>query len=317
MANKEIFTFLSSNKQTTIHAVRWIPESGEYHSVLQIAHGMTEYVERYQEFAEFMTSQGYLVVGHDHLGHGDSVESPEDWGYISDERGEQYMIADIHKLRKMTEKENPGLPYFILGHSMGSYLLRKYITRYGEGLAGALIMGTGSVPDIATKTGMQVAKSIACVKGWHYRSRFMEKLFFSGSFRKFSMGRENPENNWLTKDLDLVQKYYGEPKCTFRFTLNGFYNVMKVVCFDNQAKYIARIPKDLPIILLSGANDPVGDLGKGVRKVEKQLKKAGIKDLSCMLYENDKHEILNETDRAVVYQDILNWCESRAGRKEI
>ncbi len=311
MAKKEIFTFLSSNKKATIHGVRWIPESGVYHAVLQIAHGMTEYVERYQAFAEFMTDHGYLVVGHDHLGHGDSVESPDDWGYISDERGEQYMIADMNKVRRMTAKENPGLPYFMLGHSMGSYLLRKYITRYGEGLAGALIVGTGSVPDVATKTGMKVAKSIAAVKGWRYRSRFMERLFFSGSFRKFSLGRENPENNWLSKDLELVRQYYGEPKCSFHFTLNGFYNVMKVVYFDNQARYTARIPKDLPIILLSGDNDPVGDLGKGVLRVEKQFKKAGIKDLSCKLYLGDRHEILNETDRDVVYQDVLNWCEAR------
>ena len=206
MAQKEFFTFLSANQKTNIHGVKWVPESGAYQAVLQIVHGMTEYVERYQEFAEYMAKHGYLVVGHDHLGHGDSVESPDDWGYISEERGEQYMIADIHKVRCMTKKENPGLPYFILGHSMGSYLLRKYITRYGRGLAGAVIMGTGSVPDIATKTGMRIAKCIACFKGWHYRSRLMERIFFSGSFRKFSMGRKDPENNWLSKDLDLVKK---------------------------------------------------------------------------------------------------------------
>ena len=135
MAKKEYFTFLSSDKKTKIHGVSWTPESGEYTAVLQICHGMTEYVERYQEFAAYMTEHGYLVVGHDHLGHGDSVRSREDWGYIADERGEQYMIADIHKVRKITQRENPGLPYFILGHSMGSYLLRKYITRYGEGLS--------------------------------------------------------------------------------------------------------------------------------------------------------------------------------------
>ena len=311
MAQKEFFTFLSANQKTNIHGVKWVPESGAYQAVLQIVHGMTEYVERYQEFAEYMAKHGYLVVGHDHLGHGNSVESPDDWGYISEERGEQYMIADIHKVRCMTKRENPGLPYFILGHSMGSYLLRKYITRYGRGLAGAVIMGTGSVPDITTKTGMRIAKCIACFKGWHYRSRLMERIFFSGSFRKFSMGRKDPENNWLSKDLDLVKKYYGEPKCSFHFTLNGFYNVMKVVYFDNQAEYTKKIPKDLPIVLLSGADDPVGDLGKGVKRVEKQLRKAGIRDLYCRLYANDRHEILNETDRDVVYFDILSWCEKR------
>ncbi len=311
MAKKEYFTFLSSDKKTKIHGVTWTPESGEYTAVLQICHGMTEYVERYQEFAAYMTEHGYLVVGHDHLGHGDSVRSREDWGYIADERGEQYMIADIHKVRKITQRENPGLPYFILGHSMGSYLLRKYITRYGEGLSGAIIVGTGSVPDVVLKTGMRTAECIALLKGWRHRSRLMEKLFFSGSFRKFSMGSEDPENNWLTKDVSRIEKYYGEPRCSFHFTLNGFYNVMKVVSFDNQMKYMNRIPKDLPIVLLSGENDPVGDLGRGVKRVEKQLRKAGIQDLYCKLYANDRHEILNETDRDVVYGDILAWCEKR------
>lgn len=311
MAKKEYFTFLSSDKKTKIHGVTWTPESGEYTAVLQICHGMTEYVERYQEFAAYMTEHGYLVVGHDHLGHGDSVRSREDWGYIADERGEQYMIADIHKVRKITQKENPGLPYFILGHSMGSYLLRKYITRYGGGLSGAIIVGTGSVPDVVLKTGMRTAECIALLKGWRHRSRLMEKLFFSGSFRKFSMGSEDPENNWLTKDVSRIEKYYGEPRCSFHFTLNGFYNVMKVVSFDNQMKYMNRIPKDLPIVLLSGENDPVGDLGRGVKRVEKQLRKAGIQDLYCKLYANDRHEILNETDRDVVYGDILAWCEKR------
>lgn len=300
MAKKEYFTFLSSDKKTKIHGVSWTPESGEYTAVLQICHGMTEYVERYQEFAAYMTEHGYLVVGHDHLGHGDSVRSREDWGYIADERGEQYMIADIHKVRKITQRENPGLPYFILGHSMGSYLLRKYITRYGEGLSGAIIVGTGSVPDVVLKTGMRTAECIALLKGWRHRSRLMEKLVFSGSFRKFSMGSEDPENNWLTKDVSRIEKYYGEPRCSFHFTLNGFYNVMKVVSFDNQMKYMNRIPKDLPIVLLSGENDPVGDLGRGVKRVEKQLRKAGIQDLYCKLYANDRHEILNETDRDVV-----------------
>ena len=311
MAKKEYFTFLSSDKKTKIHGVSWTPESGEYTAVLQICHGMTEYVERYHEFAAYMTEHGYLVVGHDHLGHGDSVRSREDWGYIADERGEQYMIADIHKVRKITQRENPGLPYFILGHSMGSYLLRKYITRYGQGLSGAIIVGTGSVPDVVLKTGMRTAECIALLKGWRHRSRLMEKLVFSGSFRKFSMGSEDPENNWLTKDVSRIEKYYGEPRCSFHFTLNGFYNVMKVVSFDNQMKYMNRIPKDLPIVLLSGKNDPVGDLGRGVKRVEKQLRKAGIQDLYCKLYANDRHEILNETDRDVVYGDILAWCEKR------
>ena len=316
MAKKEVFTFLSSDKKTMLHGVRWLPDSGEYTAVLQIAHGMIEYVERYEEFASYMTARGYLVVGHDHLGHGDSVESPEGWGYIAKERGDQLMIEDMHQLRLMTERENPGMPYFMLGHSMGSYLLRKYITQYGKGLFGALVVGTGSVPDIATKAGMFVTKCVARVKGWRYRNRFVESLFFFGPYRRFSMNGEDLENSRLTKDTAIAAKYYGEPKCSYHFTLNGYYTVMQVVYYDNQAENTAKIPKELPVILLSGADDPVGNMSRGVLRVKKQLERAGIRDLSCRLYENDRHEILNETDRDVVYRDILKWCESRKRRRQ-
>lgn len=324
MAKKENFTFLSADKKTMLHGVRWIPESGEsgeskesgeYEAVLQIAHGMVEYVERYEEFAEYMAKRGYLVVGHDHLGHGDSVKSQEDWGYIAEADADCLMIEDMHGLRTMIQKENPGLPYFMLGHSMGSYLLRKYITEYGRGLAGALIVGTGSVPDISTRVGMFLTECMARFKGWRYRSRFVEKLFFSGPYHKFSMDGKDLKNNWLSKDLEIAANYYAEPRCTFRFTLNGFQTVMKVVYYDNQAKNTAKIPKELPLILLSGADDPVGNLSKGVLLVKKRLEEAGIKDLTCKLYENDRHEILNETDRAAVYRDILKWCEAHKNHK--
>lgn len=311
MAKKEIFTFESTDKKTNLHGVKWLPDSGEYTAVLQIAHGMIEYIERYDEFASYMAERGYLVVGHDHLGHGESVKSTDDWGYIAEKESDRLMIEDMQKLRLLTQKENPGMPYFMLGHSMGSYLLRKYLTVYGKGLAGALVVGTGTVPDIATKTGMLLAKCIARFKGWRHRSKFMENLFFSGAYHKYCMDGTDLARNWLTKDLTIAGKYYKDPKCTFRFTLNGFYTVMKVVLYDNQAENAAKIPEKLPMILLSGADDPVGNMGKGVRLVEKQLKEAGVKDLTCKLYENDRHEILNEADRDVVYRDILKWCETR------
>lgn len=315
MVKKEIFTFLSEDGRTPLHGVRWIPESGRYEAVLQIVHGMVEYVERYEEFARYMAERGYLVVGHDHLGHGDSVKSPEDWGYIAEKDADRLMIEDMHRLRTITQKENRNIPYFMLGHSMGSYLLRKYITVYGKGLAGALIVGTGSVPDIAAKAGMQVIKCLARLRGWRYRSRFVEKLFFSGAYHKFSMDGKDLKNNWLTKDLDIAANYYAEPRCTFHFTLNGYFTVIKLVYYDNQPENTAKIPKELPLILLSGADDPVGNMSKGVLLVKKQLKEAGIKDLTCKLYENDRHEILNETDRAIVYRDILKWCEAHKKHK--
>ena len=135
MAKEEKFTFLSADGKTTIHAVKWIPEDGKYEAILQITHGMIEFVERYRPFAEFLTENGFMVVGHDHLGHGDSVASKDDWGYFA-ENPSDTVIADMHALRTMIQKENPGVPYFMMGHSMGSYMLRKYLTIHNDDLRG-------------------------------------------------------------------------------------------------------------------------------------------------------------------------------------
>lgn len=311
MARKENFSFLSSDGRTRIHAVRWVPDSGEYRAVFQIVHGMVEFIERYSDFANDLTKKGFLVVGHDHLGHGASVATREDWGYIAKEQGSTCMVRDIHKLRLLTERENPGIPYFILGHSMGSYLVRKYITKYGQGLSGVIIMGTGTVPEKVCNIGMKLLKTMARFFGWHYRNPLLEKLFFFGPFSKFDMDGSNPQNSWLTRDAEVVKRYYADERCTFKFTLNGYYSLLQTIAYDGRRRNMEKIPKELPILLLSGDRDPVGNFGKGVRKVERQLKKVGIRDLSCKLYVDGRHEILNEVDRENVYEDIVKWCENR------
>ena len=164
MAKEEKFTFLSADGKTTIHAVRWIPEDGNYEAILQITHGMIEFVERYRPFADFLTQNAFMVVGHDHLGHGDSVASREDWGYFA-ENPSDTVITDMHTLRTMVQKENPGVPYFMMGHSMGSYMLRKYLTVYNDDLRGAIIMGTGCVPDSMTRLGINVCRFLAKIFG--------------------------------------------------------------------------------------------------------------------------------------------------------
>ena len=157
MTKEEVFSFPSADGRTTVHAVRWTPEDGKYRAVLQITHGMVEYIERYRAFAEFLNDNGFLVVGHDHIGHGESVVSKDEWGFFA-EHPSDTVVADMHALREITRKEHPGVPYFMLGHSMGSYMLRKYLAIHGEGLTGAIIMGTGCIPDNTTKLAMFIAK---------------------------------------------------------------------------------------------------------------------------------------------------------------
>lgn len=313
---RENLEFRSRDGKTMIQAVCWSPDSGEYHSVLQIIHGMVEYKERYEPFAEFLTEHGYMVVMHDHLGHGESVLSKEDWGCIDGKDPSGILVKDIHTLRGMIQKKNPGKPYFIMGHSMGSYMLRKYLAKYGDNLDGAIIMGTGYMPDGITRLAIGLTRMIARFRGWRYRSAFVEKLTFSGPYKKYDVTGVKAEKSWLTKDTEIVKAYYTNPKCTFKFTLNAYRGLFEAVYFDNQPKNVDKIPKDLPILLVSGEDDPVGDLGAGVKKVYQMFQKAGIRDVMCRLYKNDRHEILNETDREVVYEDILLWLNKKREKKQ-
>lgn len=307
MATEEVFQFASKDGRTKIHAVKWIPDAGEYKAVLQITHGMIEFIERYRNFAEYLTKNGYLVVGHDHIGHGASVVSDEDWGYFAPEHPSDILVEDMHELRLLVQKENPGKPYFMLGHSMGSYMLRKYLALHGEGLAGAIVMGTGYMPDARARLGMRMAKFLSVFFGWKHRSKLLTNISFGGPYKKYDLTGGDVHNSWLTKDPEIVKFYYQEPRCTFVFTVNGYYGVAEAVLFDNQPENIAKMPKELPIFLISGAEDPVGESGKGVKIVYDQYDKAGIEDITWKLYEQDRHEILNETDKKAVYHDILAW----------
>lgn len=308
MAQK-IFSFLSADGKTRIHGVCWKTEAAQPKGILQITHGMVEYIERYEAFAEFMNRQGFLVVGHDHLGHGESVNSKEDWGFFVEKRGSDILVEDMHRLRRIVEKKYPQLPYFMLGHSMGSFLLRKYLCRYGANLAGAVIMGTGDQPDAVLCLGKAVCRLMAAFRGWRYRSPLLQKLAFAGNEGRFRS--ENQANSWLTKDAAIVKAYSENPKCTFQFTLNGFYNLFDTIWYVKRKKHLVRMPKDLPLFFVSGEEDPVGAYGAGVRRVYRLYQKLGMQDLTIRLYPSDRHEILNELDRDQVYQDLAGWIAAK------
>ena len=305
------FTFLSNDGKTAIHAVKWLPDSGEYHAILQITHGMVEYIERYAPFAEFLTTKGYMVVGHDHIGHGQSVASKEDWGFFCDGTPSDTVVADMHKLRTLIQEENPSLPYFMLGHSMGSFMLRKYLSYHNDNLRGVIIMGTGFIPANVTKLAIGLTKIIGKIRGSKHRSKFISNLAFGADYKEFDMTGAHPEKSWLTKDVDIVRKYYQTPECTFMFTVNGYQGLFEAVNFCCDAENAKLIPKKLPMFIVSGEQDPVGGLGKGVKDTYYLYQEAGLLDLTYKMYENDRHEILNETDKQVVFDDILAWMNVR------
>lgn len=304
---KEEFQFLSADKRTQIHAVKWIPDDGEYTAILQITHGMQEHIDRYEEFAGYLNRQGVLVVGNDHLGHGDSVYDASEYGYFTKENPSDALVADMHTLREIIQKQEPEKPYFMLGHSMGSYMLRKYITIHPEALRGVILVGTGSMPDRTMKLGMNICRFLGKVKGWHHKSRLVKKLSYMGPYKQYDLTGADKENSWLSKETAVVEAFYNDPRAGFDFTVNGYYGLMEAVYYDNQPEHIAKIPRRLPIFLVSGDQDPVGDMGVGVKKVYRQYEQAGLYDITWKLYENDRHEILNETDRYNVYEDIYAW----------
>ena len=304
---KKEFCYPSRDGVTQIHAVEWIPE-GEVKGVLQICHGMVEYINRYHDFAEYMCERGYYVTGHDHLGHGKSIRNEEDYGYFEEKKGNQFVIGDIQKLREMTTEKYPDVPYYMLGHSMGSFLLRQYLTMYGKGLSGAIIMGTGYQRSAVLNMGQLVCRVIAAFKGWRYRSRFVDKLSFGSYNKRFEPGETSKD--WITSDKDHRQKYVNDPLCSFMFTLGGYYQMFEGMKVLTRKESMERIPKDLPVLFVAGADDPVGAFGKGVEKVYKKYKTAGMQQVSMHLYEGDRHEILNETDREQVYEDLYQWIES-------
>lgn len=305
---KEEFYYKSQDGVTDIHAIKWIPDTQPV-AILQIVHGMVEFVERYNEFAEFLKSKRFLVVANDHLGHGLSVIDAQHYGYFNKHDGNGKVLGDIHELRKIISEQYPDTPYFILGHSMGSFLTRQYIERHGDGLKGAIIMGTGSQPLLMLNTGMCMCSLIAAFKGWQYRSKFVDTMAFGGYNKKFKPARTSKD--WLTKDNNIVDAYIAEPMCNFVFTLNGYYNLFYSIRDCQNKTNINKIPKNLPVLFIAGGDDPVGNFGKGVCKAYKGFVKSGIDDVNIKLYESDRHEILNETDRLTVYDDIYQWLNNR------
>lgn len=305
------FTFLSNDGKTAVHAVKWTPDTGEYNAILQITHGMVEFIERYIPFAEFLTTKGYMVVGHDHIGHGQSVASQDDWGYFCEGSPSDILVEDMHKLRTMIQEDNPKVPYFMLGHSMGSFMLRKYLAVHNEKLRGAIIMGTGFIPENMTKLALMLTSVVAKLRGERHRSKLIQSLAFGADYKGFDMTGEKPEDSWLTKDVDIVNTYYNEPRCTYMFTVNGYKGLFEAVNYSCNPENAAKIPKKLPLFIVSGEQDPVGGLGKGVKDVYDMYKAADMLDLTYKLYENDRHEILNEMDKQVVFEDLLAWMNVR------
>ena len=305
---KEEFYFESRDGKSRIHAVRYRPEdTGQVRCVLQVVHGMAEYAERYEEFAAYLVERGFVVTGDDHLGHGKSVGQGGKQGYFCEQDPATVLVRDVHRLKKLTEELYPGVPYVLMGHSMGSFITRNYLCRYGTGISGAVIMGTGMQP----KAVLDMARLVAGIQklfcGSGHVSRLLDRLAFGGYGRGITDRRT--AFDWLSRDRERVDRYIADPMCGFTFTVNGFGALFELVLRLYSPENLAAVPRELPVFMVSGDADPVGDYGKGVRRAYDSLVAAGLTDIRLKLYPGGRHELLNETNRSQVMQDICRWVE--------
>lgn len=307
---KEEFYYDSRDKRSRLHGVRYTPDDREsIRCIVQIVHGMAEYVERYEEFAEFLTQRGCVVVGEDHMGHGKSVDREERYGFFCEQDPATVLVRDVHRLKKATAALYPNVPYVMLGHSMGSFITRNYMFRYGAGIDGAVIMGTG----MQHRALLVLSRTLAAIQGILFgtekKGRLLDKLAF-GSFNRRVKNPETPFD-WLSRDRERVEQYINDPLCGFMFTINGFQTLFELISRLYHSENLERIPKKMPVFLLSGDEDPVGDYGKGVRKAYISLRAAGLDNIKIKMYEGGRHELLNETNRRDVMQDIYGWIEKK------
>jgi alpha-beta hydrolase superfamily lysophospholipase len=290
-----------------LHAIRWIPE-GEPVAIVQIIHGMQEYIDRYDEFANFLAEKGIIVIGNDHLGHGGSVGERGTYGYFCKNDPATVLVRDAHRLKKMTQEDFPGIPCFILGHSFGSFVAREYITRYGTGIKGAIIQGTAFMPSGTIKSLGGLVNFLQVVMGEKYRSSMVNNMAFKGYLKKIPNPRTNFD--WLSHNEASVDKYAADPACNFVFTLNGFKTMAELLKRVQDTDKMEDIPKDLPILITAGKEDPVGNYGEGPEKLYNIYKNdLQIKNVDIKLYDGFRHELQQEIGREQVFADQYEWIK--------
>ncbi|MBR2868108.1 MAG: lysophospholipase [Clostridia bacterium] len=287
----------------------WAPSDKDPVAIFQIAHGMAEHGERYADFAEYLCSKGFAVIADDHIGHGKSVKSDNDLGYFGENGGWDAFVEDERAITELMKKEYPSTPVIFFGHSMGSFIAREYLRRYGDddAIVGGIICGT-SGKNPASAIAINLASAIAKAKGSRYRSEFINKMAFGAYNKKFE---GKTAFDWLTTDENQVEKYIADDYCGYLFTAAGYKDLFTILTVVSGKDWFERMPKNLPLLVISGEDDPVGNYGKGIKQVYNDLKLAGVKDVTLKLYPGMRHEILNERKKNTVYEDIAAWTTGK------
>lgn len=309
MAIVSEFFFPSSDGKTLIHVNQWTPVDREIVGVVQIAHGVAEYGARYAPFAQFLCRHGFVVAANDHLGHGQSLIEGRPMVYLGDKDGWRNAVDDMEELRRRTAKVFAGKPYFLFGHSMGSFLSRTHLIRYPGRLAGCVLCGTGHQPAAMIAGGKLVAGHEIKRLGKAAFSVKADNLAFGAYNKAFSPTRTRFD--WISANEANVDAYIADPLCGGDTTLGLFRDMLDGLTIITKQSNINQMDKNLPVFFIAGDQDPVGDMGRGVRKAYGCFKKAGLQDVSIKLYHGLRHEILNEASNQYVYKDVLDWLEAR------
>ena len=289
-----------------IHILKWDPDSGNSRGVVQIIHGLAEHAERYNHFARYLNERGFTVYAHDHRGHGKT--DPNSLGYIDSNDGFHTMVKNIKDVRSAISDENPGLPLILFGHSMGSFLLQRYMQLYDHTPAGLIYSGSNGKPPASISAGMLLSRVLIKLKGKAAKSTLLHGMTFGAFNKRFKNPRTDMD--WLSRDPDMVDLYIDDPYCGFVCSTSFFHHFFRGLKTLHAHRPFADHDLTVPILVVSGDSDPVSNMGKGIRDLEKRLKKSGVANVTVKLYENGRHEMLNETNRAEVMDDILQWLNS-------
>ncbi|WP_353951982.1 alpha/beta hydrolase [Knoellia sp. S7-12] len=303
---------VSAADGTSLHTYRWLPDGPvaqkPARGIVQIAHGMAEHAARYERFAEALTGAGYAVYANDHRGHGQTA-SPADHGYFADRDGFATVVSDLSSVSEFAQAEHSGVPLVLFGHSMGSFLSRAYAAQHGARLAALILSSTAGDPGPVASVGKRLSGVQARLRGRRHPSGLMDKLTFGQYNAKFKPNRT--AFDWLSRDEAEVDKYVADPLCGNVFSAAFFTDLLGGVQQVNSSGAFAAVPPDLPILVMSGELDPVGDNGKGPREVADKYRTAGVTDVTTTLYPDGRHELLNDTIRDEVTTDVLAWLDER------
>ncbi len=310
----EELSFPSTNGKDEVYAKILSPiDSSKIKGIIQFCHGMCEYFDKYMEFFKYMLENGYVVCGHDMIGHGKTAKYDSDKGFFAEKDGYKYMIADTKTMTDLVRERFPYPMLFLMGHSMGSLVARNYAAKFGKDLNGLLLCGTVG-PQPLIDSAIRLSNFIIRKKGERYRSRVLYQTF--NDFACIGFKGES-KLAWTTSDEEQLKETIMDDKQNFIFTASGFRDLFKLVKYANAEKTIETIPKSLPVLLFSGEEDPVGERKLGVNRVARLLKHAKLKNVTVKLYPKCRHEMLREVNRKQVFREVLDWVEQIRFGEEI